>query len=99
MGRNRSGNPNAETRRALDKRILEETETLGWRIFYSELVQRRLHDWETEPEGIERYRVLGEALVKFARTMHEGKPPLDLRIYQHKQETVKRTAECLPGAA
>jgi hypothetical protein len=81
-------NPTPETWRMLDKRILEETETLGWRIVTSTLVLMRLRAWESESEGIVRYRQFGEALLKFAHTMHQGKPPLDPRIYQNKQETV-----------
>jgi hypothetical protein len=81
-------NATPATWRLLDKRILKETETLGWRIFTSELVRTRLCAWEVEPEGIERYRSLGEALNKFARTMHRRKPPLDPRIRENKRETV-----------
>ena len=75
--------------RILDKRILKEAETLGWRIFTSESVLIRLHGWEFDPDGIERYRCLGESLNKFARTMQQRKPPLDPRIRAHKRETIE----------
>jgi|HubBroStandDraft_2_1064218.scaffolds.fasta_scaffold01202_19 hypothetical protein len=79
-----------KTSRMLDKRIFAQTETLGWRIFYSELVQMRLRAWETEPCGVECYEQFGTALVKFARFMQRmDLPPLDPGLHSNKQKTVK----------
>lgn len=74
---------------ALDERIIAETETLGWRIFSSTLVQMRLCAWESQPGGIQLYQRFSKALVKFARIMQrQTLPPIDRRIHQHKRATV-----------
>jgi hypothetical protein len=79
-----------KTSRMLDKRIFAETEKLGWRMFYSELVQMRLCAWETEPGGVESYEQFSKALVKFARFMQRlDPPPLDPGLHSNKQKTVK----------
>jgi hypothetical protein len=83
-------NATPATWRMLDKRIIAETEKLGWRMFYSELVLRRLRAWEFEPGGIECSEYFTAALRKFYRVMQRlDPPPLDPRLHSHKQENVK----------
>lgn len=75
--------------RAIDERIILETETLGWRIFASTLVQARLQAWEWQNDGIALYERLGKSLAKFGRIMRQQElPPLDPQIRQNKQKTV-----------
>ena len=79
-----------KTSRLLDKRIFAQTETLGWRMFYSELVQMRLCAWETETGGVECYEEFTVALLRFARFMKRlDPPPLDPHLHSHKQANVK----------
>jgi hypothetical protein len=79
-----------KTSRLLDKRIFAQTETLGWRMFYSPLVQMRLRAWETEPEGGQCAEKFTAALRKFYRVMQrQDLPPLDPGLHSHKQANVK----------
>jgi hypothetical protein len=89
-GLNYYENPTPQTWRLLDKRILAETETLGWRMFYSPLVQMRHRAWETEPNGVENCEKFAAALVKCNRIMRRLiKPPLDPKLHSHKRENLK----------
>ncbi len=53
---------------ALDKTIVGRAETLGWLIYLSPLVQKRMAQWHWEHErGPERFEQLGQAVVLAAR--------------------------------
>lgn len=75
----------------LDEIILQQAETLGWRITLSELVRFRLSEWDTHPDGPEKFRQLGLAMRHSALVLQgeELAPISDPDHWFVKQQTVQ----------
>jgi len=75
----------------IDRIILEQAETLGWRIELAALVQYRKSDWDMDPKGPEMHKKFGLACAKFARIAQRKRlPPItDPDQWAVKQETVE----------
>jgi hypothetical protein len=74
----------------LDRIILQQAETLSWRIGLSELVQFRFSEWDTAPDGPEKHKKYGAACARAARIMQRRElPPItDPEQWAVKRETV-----------
>jgi hypothetical protein len=75
----------------LDEIILQQAETLGWRIELSELIRFRKSEWDKDPDGPEKHLRLGKANARSARIMQRRElPPIDdPDQWLVKQETVQ----------
>lgn len=75
----------------LDEIILQQAETLGWRITLSELVRFRMSEWDQSDDGPELFRKIGLAFARFARIVQRKElPPIeDPDHWAVKEETVK----------
>jgi hypothetical protein len=74
----------------LDRIIIHQAETLGWRMTLSEIVRFRMSEWEHHEKGPELFRKFGVATARCARVL-QGKelPPIEDPDYWHvKNETV-----------
>jgi hypothetical protein len=61
-----------------DALILNQAETLGWRLFTSTRVLERLSLWEQWPNGAELFMYLGRALAKASQIVQKRVlPPID----------------------
>jgi len=74
----------------LDRIILEQAETLTWRIGLSELVQSRFSEWDLAADGPDKHRRYGLACARAARILQrEELPPInDPAQKVMKRETV-----------
>lgn len=73
----------------LDRLILTQAGTLGWRIRLSKLVQFRMSDWDSMANGPENFRQMGIAEARSARILQRRElAPLDPDLRAVKQETV-----------
>jgi hypothetical protein len=74
----------------LDRIILEQAETLSWRIGLSELVQFRFSEWDRAPDGPDKHKKYGAACARAARIMQrqELPPVTDPEQWAVKRETV-----------
>lgn len=81
----------AELFEKLDTIILEQAETLGWRISLSELVRYRFSEWDSLPSGPELFEKLGQAWRNSAKILQgRKKPPIeDPDQWAVKNETVE----------
>jgi hypothetical protein len=61
--------------RKLDPIILQQAETLGWRITLAELVRFRMSEWEQAAQGPDLFRRLGVAMAKATRIMQRQELP------------------------
>jgi len=75
----------------LDAIILQQAETLGWRLGLSELVRFRFSAWDHSKEGPELHRKFGAAVARSARIMQrrELPPVTDPEQWLVKKETVE----------
>jgi hypothetical protein len=82
----------AAAAKKLDDLIFAEAETLGWRIYLSEVVLRRLSEWEMMHDGPERLEKLG-ASTGIAAAIASGRRRstrlIDPRLYQFRKETMQ----------
>lgn len=74
----------------LDALILNQTETMGWRLALSALVHKRFSEWDFQPNGPELFEQYGKALARSARRFQRQElPPIDdPDLYPFKKETV-----------
>jgi hypothetical protein len=62
----------------LDEIILQQAETLGWRLPISCIVLERMSMWQLEPQGPKLFERLGKAMAKSARIAQKKElPPID----------------------
>jgi len=74
----------------LDSIILDQTETLGWRITLCELVRFRMSEWDLASNGPELFERLGSAMGKASLILQRKKlPPLDADAWLVKRETIQ----------
>lgn len=73
----------------LDRVILSQAQTLGWRITLSDLVRFRMSEWDGMANGPDNFRRFGLACAKSARILQKREPaPLDPDLRTVKAETV-----------
>jgi hypothetical protein len=74
----------------LDALILNQAETMGWRLALSKLVHERFCEWDLKPNGPELFECFGKALARSARRFQKRElPPIDdPDLYLFKNETV-----------
>lgn len=73
----------------LDRLILKQAATLGWRITLSPLVQFRMSEWDGMQNGPDNFRELGLAFARSARILQRRElAPLDGDLRAVKSETV-----------
>jgi hypothetical protein len=70
----------------LDAMIIEDSETSGWRMAMSRLVQWRMSQWDAE-----RFEQFGIALARWKRVLNGEEKPIvdDPRWYSFRQDTLK----------
>ena len=85
------GQISAAALRELDETIIRQAVTFGWRIGLSGLVQWRLNEWDTAPDGLKLLSRYHRAVERAARIFQRReKPPLDdPDLYRFKMETVQ----------
>jgi hypothetical protein len=73
----------------LDDLILNQAQTLGWRIVFSDLVLKRFNKWESQENGPRLFEELGRSFAKSTKIFQQKlKPPLDPDLRQFRTETV-----------
>jgi hypothetical protein len=70
--------------------VLEQAETMGWRLGLSTLVHLRFSEWDSYPNGPALFERYGKAIAKSARRFQKRElPPIDdPELYRVKRETV-----------
>jgi hypothetical protein len=90
MGRLILDNVSSELFAKLDSIILEQAQSMGWRIGLSELVRFRFSCWDLEHDGPDKHKKYGVACRRSARIFqHLERPPLDPDQWLVKKETVE----------
>ncbi len=82
----------------LDRIILRQAETLGWRLLISTRVLRRISMWDADENGSDLFIRLGKALAKYVRIV-QGKelPPIDdPDLVSAQAQTVRELRSVLP---
>ena len=82
--------PTPAMMKKLDKLILRQAETLGWRLCCSELVLLRFRWWEGQRDGVSLFVDFGRACAKSAQIFqNRARPPIDdPGLYELKKNMV-----------